>query len=1010
MLEESPLLQFVPMRVAKTLEALRKQIWCNEQALPIAFAGSTPHHRPWQEVVKGPVEPIDLPFYWGKQFDYAWFHLVLPAPVSGRACWLRWFEQGESTVYVDGQPWAGLDVAHYECELPQGTTEVWIEVACMESAIWKFGAPPALTRYGCRVEGASLAERNELAWQVYHDLVVLREWLLLRYKKLAPDDMQTASENSCGWKLPVERVPVDYRRMLRRVDRALDAYHQQGLPAFRAALQQIYADFQSPEGSFEVALSGHAHIDLVWLWPEHSGEFKAVHTFATADRLMAAYPEFQFAYSQPASYEAVQRLEPQLMDRVRSRILTGQWEAHGASYVESDTLMACGEALARSFILGQNGFVELTGKLSPILWLPDVFGYAACLPQIMQQTGVDYFYTTKLTWSSVTKFPYSSFIWRGHDGSEVLAHISHALGYNCLVSADEVAQAAEEYRQSDVHNQTLLVVGYGDGGGGPTAEMCERARRLEKLAGSPRAKWTRLDEFYSGLESVRAELPTYRGELYLQFHRGVMTTHAALKDAFRAAERAMRLLEAAAVAANDAGDFASLWKRVVFAQFHDYIPGSSVQEVYNDVIPELRELAQTAQARATRLLSAPSESANAASPAQPCWFNPLAVPLAYLADGKCYDLPPLTGGSSESFSAASVDSCQVKGDTLLADRVTVRFTDCGRIAAMFVDGEPIDFAEPAGRICAYPDKPNAFEAWDIERTTLALGSVVSLAPAGNGVDADGRAWMAFAGEFGSASKVRVEYSVAPRSPLLSIRVEVDMRDTEYLLRMDFPTEYAGSHARFGAPFGSVLRSQQPGEMRDESMWEVPASRWATVCDDGELFGLCLLSEARYGWSCREGCLGVSLVRSALVTDTGICHAIRRDPPVSAFSDQGNCVTRLAITRFVAGAARAELPATLAETAFSKPLDYVGHSVTTGLIGLQGGESLLATWAKPIDARRWVLRLNETMGRRGRCRLQLQPGFRARHSDLSETAGSELDDSCLDFTPYGLYSVIIERCD
>ena len=240
------------------------------------------------------------------------------------------------------------------------------------------------------------------------------------------------------------------------------------MPGLQKSLKEAYAKFAGQSERIRAVLTGHAHIDLVWLWPERCSEYKATHTFSTMNRLMDLYPEFVFGYSQPASYDAVKRISPRLMDQVKKRIARGSWEPVGATEVESDTLIACGEALARSFIVGQKGFRRLQGKPSRILWIPDVFGYSGCLPQIMRQTGVDYFFATKLTWSSINLFPYSSFVWKGIDGSEVLVHVTQENGYNMSASAEEIRRGARAYRQADVHDEYLCPTGLGDGGGGTT--------------------------------------------------------------------------------------------------------------------------------------------------------------------------------------------------------------------------------------------------------------------------------------------------------------------------------------------------------------------------------------------------------------------------------------------------------------------------------------------------------------------------------------------------------------
>lgn len=1000
MLPDTPFLQLVPLRLKSALERVSQSVWTHGCEVTIEFAGCGPRRRTLAEAKATPLQHLQLPFFWGRQFDTAWFRLSFPRPTDDNLCWLQWKEQGETTVYVDGEPWAGLDVAHFECRLPAGISEVWLEVACMESGIWKFGGRKALTDAGCRVEAGSLMQRDETAWKVMHDLMVLDDIIWNYYQQIATADEWAEAKNGPGWKLLLERVPVWYRRLLRKVDGAINALETSGLSAASEQLDAIYNEFRSASGEFEVCLTGHAHIDLVWLWPEAAGEIKAVHTFATANRLMDEYPELRFGYSQPASYEAVQRLEPGLMAHVKERIASGQWEALGASYVESDTLIACGEALARSFMIGQQGFRDLIGAPSPILWLPDVFGYAACLPQIMKQTGVDYFFTTKLTWGSVTKFPYSSFRWRGHDGSEVLAHVSQGLGYNCVVKASELQRAATEYRQSDVHNQTLMPCGYGDGGGGPTAEMCERARRFAVMASHPRSKWTRIDEFFDGLKAVQGQLPVYRGELYLQYHRGVLTTHGNLKHAFRRAERALQVLEAAHVAASRGRIDEHLWKRVVFAQFHDYIPGSSIQEVYDEALPELAEIAERAAGLAQACLSQ-SKGGEA------CVFNPLPVERRISIGDKWISLPALSGMpvSAAQLASRAVDVAEL---SLRNEACTVRFAATGRIAGMEAGDTAIAFSEPACRLWTYPDHPHAFEAWDIDRSTLSLGQVHALNFKDRGSRPDGSGWVAFEGALGDAGAVVVTYHLDPESCVLRVRFEVEWTRAERLLRVDFPTQYAGQNARYGAPFGSVLRSQHPGEARDESMWEVAGSRWASVSDDGELAGLAVISESKYGWNCRDGVLGLSLLRSALVTTTGIHDALRPAHVTHTHSDIGKHAIEIAIAPYSASGEPNLNPALLAESLFGEALSYQGSAFNSPFLGLAGGGSLVPTWAMPDSDGSWVLRLNETLGHRGCAQLQLAEGYIARHAHLVGEVGPLLESGRIPYTPYQLISIRIER--
>ena len=409
----------------------------------------------------------------------AWFVVKMPSGLKVNQ-YLFWEDQGEATLYHNGIPHAGLDVAHPFCRLPEAK-EVWIDARCLSTGIWVPGAKSAINHEGCRFERVSVAQRNEEAWQTFHDLDVLLQLAEIEYKE--HPHLTAPFGATIGRTSPFESVSPLLRRCLRWIEDALCAYERDGFSACRAKLGEAYADLKSEDALVSAHLTGHAHIDLVWLWREVDARFKTTHTFASTLRMMEEYPEFKFGFSQPAAYRGAEEDAPKLMEAVRDQIKQGRWEATGAMEVESDTQIPCGEALLRSLMVGQEGFTDLNGQPSKVLWLPDVFGYTACLPQLLLATGVDYFFTTKLHWSSVNSFPYSSFWWEGIDGSRVLSHVSQDMGYNGNVTPAEIRRGVAAYRQGDVHDALLVPVGFGDGGGGVTAEMCETRSPDECLGG-----------------------------------------------------------------------------------------------------------------------------------------------------------------------------------------------------------------------------------------------------------------------------------------------------------------------------------------------------------------------------------------------------------------------------------------------------------------------------------------------------------------------------------------------
>jgi len=1022
----NPFLEFVPNRTEALIRWLRRSLWLDRRLLAVTATRPTPEHRAFESIQAERRTRIKEGEAWGKLYDQRWFHIEIPAPEKGRQWTLEWRDQGEATLYIDGQPYYGFDPAHRYVALPEATREVWIEGYCCQSCIWHPDAT-GLSPLGSLFGGGFIQYRDEVVWDCLQELGVLFDLMMTLRSQQEPKPPPHL--NGVGLQPKVHDATPLYRKVLQLLNCACSTYEREGTGALREALIRAREALKTERPVLKGILTGHAHIDLVWIWPERMGEAKAVHTFATMNRLMSLYPDFRFAYSQPASYRAVERRSPQLAASVKKHIARGTWQPTGGLDVESDTLLPCGEALARSFMLGQAEFARLRGKAgsSRLVWLPDVFGYSACLPQLMRLTGIDWFFTTKLTWSSITRFPYSSFVWRGNDGSEVVAHLTQNVGYTNYTHISEIVANARGHSQSHLHPEFLHPTGHGDGGGGPTEEHIERARRLSRLCDLPELEWDQPEAFFGRLEPLREQLPVHQGECYLEYHRGVYTTHGDFKAVFRGAERALQVREAVAAATGESPDLVEPWRRLVLTQFHDFIPGSSIAEVYAEGNAELGALIKTqmkaAQGRLAKAAggrSANSRSGGKRENAGAQLFNPLALPWHGWIDGRWYELPPLASVSVAEGAAPSAKATaaltKAGAASLQSDRVKARLTADGRLAALAIDGRTIAFSAPAAQAIIYLDNPANFEAWDIDRDALDLGEPVTT-PVSVTLEADSphAAAILVKRKIGEASELVLRYEVRLGEPLLRITAEVDWHETCKLLKLHFPTEYRGRFARFGAPYGSVLRGQQPGEPITEAQWEVPGSRWATVSLDSEREGLALITEAKYGFSASDGELTVSLLRSASITaaeTNPYMHAappsLSRYQPPSPFSDQGRHTISLALTSYSSSTPQAQHPAALADSLFTLPVAYRGATASTGLCGIEGAPTLIPAWAMPAGKGAWVLRLHEVGGARGTARLTLAEGFVAYPATLDGQAeGPPLKQGVLDYSPYKIISVRIE---
>lgn len=1000
MLQRTPFLQFLAPRIGRVQQDLQALIWTLDPTpLPVTQTPALHDHLTIADADRLGYTPIiQYPHHWGKMFEQCFWKLDL-SNVDTTGKYLFWADQGEATVYDGQMPLFGFDPGHPYQPLPAGVKQLTIESICARTGVWVAGEKQGITPQGSKFEGAFLATRNNAAWNMSHDIKVLLDLAVMLIERDTPADTPLGRG---GYRKPFDGAQPLAKKIIVQLDKACEAFERGNLDQASDITAYLMTELRGKgDDTMKLILTGHAHIDLVWLWPENVGEFKATHSFANALNLMDRYPEFVFGYSQPASYDAMDKRAPKLMQAITEKVKAGRFEHAGATYVESDTQLACGENLLRAFEVGQDDLMRRFNLDTTILWIPDVFGYSACLPQLMAGFGVKYFYTTKQHWSSGTQFPYSSFKWVGHDGTEVLTHVSWR-HYNMAALPEEAHFFANQHRQAGVHDEALMPTGYGDGGGGASAEMLERSRRMADLAGFPQMKWGRIDQFFDRMAEVRDELPTWRGEIYLEFHRGVQSSESHLKHQFRRAERSLQTWEAAHALLGKGAIDIQPWKRLIFAQFHDYIPGSSIPRVYAETIPELKAIADDALTTTSKTLGETGEK---------CIFNALPVKTTAKVGDELVELPALSGikltDAKRLDGRVFADDCKLR-----SERVSATFNKRGEITELIIDGKAIAIAKPLGQVWSFNDIPNIYDAWELERHTFSTGTLLL-------TDADIKyigdesptASISFTRSFAKASTITVRYVLEADSPILRVETDINLQDKQTLVKLAFPTDYQGKNAIFGAPFGATLRPQHPGPIATEAMFEVPGSRWAVVCDDSQRDGLMVMTESRYGFGCLSGMMHVSLVRSPKVTPT------RGDADTTSFgsnksmevSDLGEHHVNLALGYFAADAPREMNPASLAESLFRETVTYQGTPITSPIISMEGGNSLIPTWIKPMADGSMLLRLNETLGQRGTMQLKLADGYKAAITDLrgeaTEDAVAQLN---VTFRPYMLTTVRISR--
>lgn len=676
------------------------------------------------------------------------------------------------------------------------------------------------------------------------------------------------------WRLP-ERIGD--ATPLNRAERAsvVTAYDR-----LKAKLRELQKRFP-PEG--DIAITGHAHIDLAWLWPYSETRRKLRRTFHTALSIMEQSADLRFNQSSAHYYAQIEQDDSELFAKIREKMKTGQWESVGGMWVEPDTNMPAGESLTRQILYGQRFFQNAFGVRHKVCWLPDSFGFSSALPQLLIQGGLESFFTTKITWSETDSFPYDLFWWEGLDGSRVLAHSFNnpREGYNGDVRPDCLAPTWKNFLGKVAHPQSLLTVGHGDGGGGVTLGMVERETELRDFPALPKARWSTVHSFFERAHATARErkLPTWSGEIYLELHRATLTTQGGIKRKHRQAEHLLRTAETIASLAHFNGgpapqNLESLWRILLKNEFHDILPGSSIREVYEDADAELDGVID----KGTNVLQSAMRAIVAGLPAGDIAealvvVNPSLSPRclgATLDDGGGIAtsdlLPPLGIAVFDRKALRPTAGLAVSATRLENAFLRATIGPDGSIESLIHKQTGREaLAGRGNQLWVFPqDKPRNWDAWDIEEdygeSGFELRDVESLEIVENGPH---RAGIRMKRRY-RASLITQTFVLGANSRRLDIVSEIDWGDRRTLLRVLTPAAVRAATATFECAYGVVKRPTHTNTSWDAAMFEVPGHRFADLSEPG--FGLALLNNAKYGHSVRGNVMGLSLVRSPVYPD------------------------------------------------------------------------------------------------------------------------------------------------
>ncbi|MET7289203.1 glycoside hydrolase family 38 C-terminal domain-containing protein [Streptomyces sp. NPDC005573] len=824
-------------------ERIRPAVYPESVPLEVAVWHAPGEPVPVEEGLAAEPEPIEVGSRWGAPWGTSWFRVTgtVPEAWAGRtveALLDLGFDENmpgfqcEGLVYrPDGTPVKGLNPRNQWVRVgspAEGGEEVRLHIEAASNPVVFGPRPFRPTPLGDKDTAGSepqytltrmdLAVLDETVWHLVLDLEVLGELMA--------------------------ELPADSGRrhdILRAVARALDALDLQDVngtagPA-RAALADVLAA-PAVASAHRISAVGHAHIDSAWLWPLRETVRKVARTTANMTALIEDEPEFVFAMSQAQQWAWVKEHRPEVWARVKKAVAEGRFVPAGGMWVESDTNMPGSEAMARQFVHGKRFFLDEFGIENEEAWLPDTFGFAAGLPQIIKAAGSKWLLTQKISWSQTNRFPHHTFRWEGIDGTRIFTHFPPADTYNCSMSGSELAHAARNFRDKGHARHSLAPTGWGDGGGGTTREMVARAARLRDLEGSPTVTWEAPRAFFTKAEAEYPEPPVWVGELYLELHRATLTSQAQTKQGNRRSEHLLREAELwAATAAVRTGfpypheELDRLWKTVLLHQFHDILPGSSIAWVHRE--------ARATYARVAAELTAIIEGAQralAGEGTRPLVFNAAPHPRAGVPAGGAGT--PVTEGRTTL--VPRVDGGHVLDNGLLRVEIDAR----GLVVSAYDHAAGRETVAPgtaAGLLQLHPDLPNKWDAWDVDsfyrNTVTDLTGVDELSAGEDGVS------VRIVRSFGD-SRVTQVLSLPPGERGLVFDTEVDWHETEKFLKLAFPLDLHAERYASETQFGHAYRPTHTNTSWETAKFEACNHRFVHLEEPG--WGVAVVNDSTYG--------------------------------------------------------------------------------------------------------------------------------------------------------------------
>lgn len=673
--------------------------------------------------------------------------------------------------------------------------------------------------------------------------------------------------------------------------------------------------------SVTVTCVGHTHIDMAWLWDLEQTRLKGQRSFSTVLSMMKRYPGYIFMHSSPQLYSFIKQDNPALYERIREKISEGSWEPEGAMWLEADCNIPCGESLVRQIVYGKQFIRREFHRDSRVLWLPDVFGYSAALPQILKKSGIDCFVTSKISWNMLNTMPCDTFLWKGIDGSEILTYFittpepggaegTCGATYNGVLQPETVYGTWKKYKQKEVNTHVLMCYGYGDGGGGPTDAMLEKLVRMKKgIPGFPTVNTGGIQPFFKELLRTMEGskyLPKWTGELYLELHQGTYTSNGEIKRNNRRAEGLLFLAESLRSFLFCLGDIYpadeihKMWEILLLNQFHDTLPGSCIHKVYEDsrvqfgtLFRQLDTMISNAMKCLARRVSSQSDGLLVYQPGS---FSRNAVletsflpykkqtryltctgellPCQFTEEGRL--LLCLTGLPATGYTVLNAVKTDESPDLPVYPVTETHMENAFFSFDINGAGELINlydkkarrmiFAgqEAGNRLMIYEDRPRRWDAWNIdmyyEEKSWHADRITDITVTERGPV---RYALRICRKYNRSSITQTIY-LYHHIARIDFVTDVDWHEDSSVLKAEFPLDINTDHASFDIQYGSIRRPTHQNTSWDAAKYEVCAHKWADL-SEGD-YGISLLNNCKYGYSVHDSRISLTLLKAGMSPD------------------------------------------------------------------------------------------------------------------------------------------------